>query len=186
VEWKCCLMVIMACRAEEAWASSSRQSRDHAVNEIIARTLRSVGVPSILEPTGLIKGNGKKPDGATLVPWSGGRPMLWDFTCPDTFAPSQRQKTFLAWAAASVAVTPKRLNILHSWIRIQSTSGNRDRRCVGTGSWDIAKALERRLIEGWYAEFVFPSLNGSTFFVHSQAETHPPSTALIFPNDRPF
>jgi len=39
-----------------------RQSRHHAVNEIIAHTLRSVGVPAILEPTGLNRGDGKRPD----------------------------------------------------------------------------------------------------------------------------
>jgi len=44
------------------------QSHHHAVNEIIARILRSVGVLSILEPTGLIRGNGKRPEGATLIP----------------------------------------------------------------------------------------------------------------------
>jgi len=46
----------------------------------------------------------------TLIP-SGGRPMLWDFTCPDTFAPSHLRKTYYfagaqknaAAAAASAA-----------------------------------------------------------------------------------
>jgi len=55
-----------------------------------------VCVPAILEPTGLIRGDGKKPCGATLI-LSGGPPMLWDFTCTDTFAPSHLRKTnFLA------------------------------------------------------------------------------------------
>jgi len=81
-----------------------RQSRHHAVNEIIAHTLRSVGVPAILEPTGLIRGDGKRPDGATLIPWSGARPMLWDFICTDTFAPSHlRKNSFWPGAAASAA-----------------------------------------------------------------------------------
>jgi len=81
-----------------------RQSRHHAVNEIIAPTLRSVGIPSILEPSGLIGGDGKKSDEATLIPWSGGQPVLSHFTCPDTFAPSHLQKTsFLAGAATSAA-----------------------------------------------------------------------------------
>jgi len=29
----------------------------------------------------------KRPDGMTLVPSSGGRSMVLDFTCPDTLAP---------------------------------------------------------------------------------------------------
>ena len=34
--------------------------------------------------------NGKRPDRVTLVPRSSGRPLVWDATCPDTFAPSHR------------------------------------------------------------------------------------------------
>ena len=32
--------------------------------------------------------NGKCPNGVTLVPWRSGRLLVWDTTCPDTFAPS--------------------------------------------------------------------------------------------------
>ena len=30
----------------------------------------------------------KRPDGLSLSPWSNGRCLVWDFTCPDTLAPS--------------------------------------------------------------------------------------------------
>ena len=73
--------------------SAGRHFRHTAVNDILARTLRTIDVPSIREPTGLLRGDEKRPDGATLVPWSCGRPMLWDFTCPDTLAPSHLRKT---------------------------------------------------------------------------------------------
>jgi len=62
--------------------SASRHSFHHAGNDILAPTLRSVSVPAMLEPPGLIRGDGKRPNGMTLVPWSGGRSMVWDFTCP--------------------------------------------------------------------------------------------------------
>ena len=61
-----------------------------AVNDIIHRTLSSAGIPSRLEPPGLSKSDGKRPDGVTFVPWSSGRPLVWDATWPDTFAPSHR------------------------------------------------------------------------------------------------
>ena len=32
----------------------------------------------------MLRGDGKRPDGATLDPWN----RVWDFTCPDTLAPS--------------------------------------------------------------------------------------------------
>jgi len=48
--------------------SVGRQSRHHLVNEILARLLRSIDVPTVLEAAGLMRGNGKRPDGMTLVP----------------------------------------------------------------------------------------------------------------------
>ena len=41
-----------------------------------------------LEPPRLLREDGKRPDGATLDPWHSGRYLVWDFTCPDTLAPS--------------------------------------------------------------------------------------------------
>ena len=38
--------------------------------------------------TGLSHSDGKRPDRVTLVPWKSGRLLVWNATCPDTFAPS--------------------------------------------------------------------------------------------------
>lgn len=35
---------------------------------------------------GLLRDDGKRPDGATLLPWEAGRILVWDFTCPNTLA----------------------------------------------------------------------------------------------------
>ena len=32
--------------------------------------------------------DGKRPDGVTIMPWKCGRVLMWDVTCPDTYAPS--------------------------------------------------------------------------------------------------
>ena len=53
--------------------SSGRHARHSAVNNIIQRALSAAGVPSHLEPTGLSRDDGKRPDGATIVPWSQGQ-----------------------------------------------------------------------------------------------------------------
>ena len=53
------------------------------------RALASAGYPSSLEPVGLSRSDGKRPDGVTNVPWSKGLAITWDFSCVDTMAPSR-------------------------------------------------------------------------------------------------
>ena len=65
------------------------------------RTLSSANVPSRLEPTGLDRADGKRPDGIKMVPWSNGRLLVWDATCVDTFAPSQLSMTASEVCAAA-------------------------------------------------------------------------------------
>ena len=71
--------------------SKGRFSRLSALNDLVKRSLDSAKIFSHLEPTGLYRKDGKRPDGATLVPWKGGRVLVWDITCADTLAPSHRQ-----------------------------------------------------------------------------------------------
>ena len=62
--------------------------RHMALNDIIKRSLESVKVPCHLEPTGLYCSDGKRPDGASVVPWKEGKILVWDATCSDTLVPS--------------------------------------------------------------------------------------------------
>ena len=66
----------------------SRFSRHGQGNDIIHRALSSADVPSILEPPGLCRSDGKRPDGLTLFPWSRGKSLVWDFTCVQRLAVS--------------------------------------------------------------------------------------------------
>ncbi|OXA39608.1 hypothetical protein Fcan01_25760 [Folsomia candida] len=89
--------------------SAGRWSRHEAANDVIARALRSAEVPCIREPAGCSTQDGKRPDGMTLIPWSRGKSLLWDFTCVDTFAPSYLSNTVrYQGAAASMAEDRKR------------------------------------------------------------------------------
>ena len=75
---------------------------------MILRAIRSLNIHAELEPPRLLRGDGKRPDGATVDPWSGGRYLVWDFTCPDTVAPSHlSQSAREAGSAAEGAETRK-------------------------------------------------------------------------------
>lgn len=84
-------------------------SRHASLNDIIRRAFTTVNVPAVLEPNGLLRDDGKRPDGMTIVPWELGRPMVWDATCVDTLAPSHLPRTSVeAGAAADSAEDLKR------------------------------------------------------------------------------
>lgn len=68
--------------------SGGRHSRHSELNNIINRGLSTANIPSSLEPKGLFRDDGKKPDGMTLIPWSKGQCIVWDATCVDTLAKS--------------------------------------------------------------------------------------------------
>jgi len=89
--------------------SRGRRSRHEAVNDVLARSLRSAEVPSVREPPGCSRADGKKPDGLTLVPWERGRSLVWDFTCVDTLCHSYIAQTEkVPGAAARLAEEKKR------------------------------------------------------------------------------
>ena len=48
----------------------------------------SAGIPARREPQNLSRSDGKRPDGITMIPWSMGKSLVWDYTSPDTLAPS--------------------------------------------------------------------------------------------------
>ena len=71
-----------------------------ALNNIII-IINTRQIPASKEPIGLLRHDGKRPDGATLVPWTRGRPLSWDVTVPDTFAASHIQFTSSSACAAA-------------------------------------------------------------------------------------
>ena len=73
----------LSCRLSEG-----RLPRHNHLNDVIKRSLNTIGIPSWLEPLGLDRGDGKRPDGLTVFPFSKGKCLAWDATCTDTFAMS--------------------------------------------------------------------------------------------------
>ena len=76
--------------------SLGRHSSNAILNDIIHRALITVKIPSRLEPSEVYHSDGKRPDGASLVPWKRGKVLVWDATCEDTFAPSYISKAAMA------------------------------------------------------------------------------------------
>lgn len=68
--------------------SAGRHVRHQEFNNTIKRGLTTVKIPATLEPIGLFRDDGKRPDGMSLISWSKGRCLVWDATCVDTLAPS--------------------------------------------------------------------------------------------------
>jgi hypothetical protein len=88
--------------------SSGRFSRHTEINSIINRSLTSIHVNSTLEPNGLSRDDGKRPDGMTLVPWIKGQPLVWDVTVVDTLADSYVLKSSeVSGSAAEMACKRK-------------------------------------------------------------------------------
>ena len=51
---------------------------------------QAVSHPSWSLHVGVCREDAKRPDGMTLIPWEGGRSLLWDFTSCDTLAQSHQ------------------------------------------------------------------------------------------------
>ena len=69
--------------------SAGRFSRHHNFNTLLKQALSSIKDPSILEPNGLTRTDGMRPDGITLAPWEEGKQFVWDATYVDHLAPSR-------------------------------------------------------------------------------------------------
>ncbi|XP_047984415.1 uncharacterized protein LOC125227491 [Leguminivora glycinivorella] len=129
--------------------SVGRLSRHASLNDILRRALVTAGAPAVLEPPGLARDDGKRPDGMTLVPWKMGRPLVWDATCVDTLAASHLPGTSnRAGAAANSAEHLKR----RKYAAIDSSFmfepfGVETLGPWGSGAHSIFKELAKRLVD---------------------------------------
>ena len=51
------------------------------MNDVIKRALPSAGFNAVHEPVGLDRGDGKRPDGMTALPFSRGKCLMLDSAC---------------------------------------------------------------------------------------------------------
>jgi len=70
--------------------------------------MKRTKIRAVKQPVGLLRQDGKRPDGTTILPWSTGKPLAWDVTVPDTYADAHVSNTAMeTGAAASLAATNK-------------------------------------------------------------------------------
>ena len=93
---------------------SLRFHRHVALNDVIHRSLSYAGIPACLEPSGLLRSDGKRPDDLTLVHWECGRPMVWDVTVPESiWLLPTGQQLYLVLALAALAEAKKSSKYAH-------------------------------------------------------------------------
>ena len=68
--------------------SQIQHPRHAAVNDLLKRSLASAKIPSLLEPMGIARSDGRRPDGISVMPWKNGWSLVSDAPCPDTSTPS--------------------------------------------------------------------------------------------------
>ena len=78
-----------------------RQTRHAQLNDCIYRALLRAQIPAVKEPTGLLRGDGKRPDGCTSIAWLDGKCLTWDATVPDTLSRSYLESGALEAGSAA-------------------------------------------------------------------------------------
>jgi len=60
------------------------------------------------EPHGLVRDDGKRPDGLTLLPWNSWRSATWDVTVVDTLVNAYLQQSAITSASAAETAADKK------------------------------------------------------------------------------
>ena len=89
--------------------SAGRIPRHCALNDLIKSALNKAGFSSQLEPVGLDREDGKRPDGLTIFPYKAGKCLIWDATCSDSFSPSHLLQSVAnpSWASQQAEMAKK-------------------------------------------------------------------------------
>ena len=115
-------------------------------NDVIRESLRSGYIPSTLEPTGLMRNDGRHPDGVTMLPWSRGRYLAWDFTCVQRLATSHLSKgrqESSSVATAKEAIKRQHCNDIPSCYTLEPVAIE----TLGDSSSDFLRKLAKRILE---------------------------------------
>ena len=134
----------LSCRLIEG-----RLPRRAEINSIIKRCLGKISLPSILEPSGLDKSDGRRSDGITTFPWKHGKCSVWDATVVDAFS-----KSHIIASSIESGSSAKFAEILKS-CKYQGLVGNfhfqpvafKTTGCCGPSASSFVEELVKKVIE---------------------------------------
>jgi hypothetical protein len=126
----------------------SRHTRHQTCNKVIQEALKSGGIPSSLEPRGLLRDDGKRPDGVSLLPWSRGRVVAWDFTCTHRLAPANARVATGDGPTVAIESEHRKRNhysalpdyVIMEPVAIETLGG------IGASSYDFLRAIGQRIL----------------------------------------
>ena len=93
--------------------SAGRSTRHQQLNDLIWRALKRADIPSTKKPTELLRGDGKRRKGLTLVHWQAGKCLTWDATGLDTLASSYAKVT-AAWVRGEADAAAERKSLKYA------------------------------------------------------------------------
>ena len=108
-------------------------------------TVKKSQYRTVKEAAGLARTDGKRPDGATLIPSTRGKPLAWDITIPDTCARSYIDDT-AARATAAAGEQQQTDSKIHGIKHDASLHSdcNRDGRCMESTSYPICQRARQK------------------------------------------
>ena len=86
----------------------ARTSHHASINDLIHRSLIKAGFPATKKPQGMLRSDGRRSDGTTLIPWRASRHLVWDATAIDTLPPSYLQTTATTAGAQAAEIADER------------------------------------------------------------------------------
>ena len=87
-----CVAPLSTPTARMSWSArespQGSRTRHTICTEVIRDAFMTVQIPVLIEPTGLLCDDGRRPDGTTLTPWQRGKTIACEFTCVNRLATS--------------------------------------------------------------------------------------------------
>ena len=127
--------------------NSGKHHRHATVNNVLYRAMASAGIPSTLEPSGLSRSDGKRPDGLTAFPWAHSRSLVCDVTVPDSLASSYRPVAVTKTGAVAARAESKKESKCHhlAWSYLFSPVAIESLGAIGPKSWNFMHDLGQRI-----------------------------------------